>query len=180
MVYLRYLPTIALIFLYISSAIAYEKTNGNCPPLWTKFQNHCYRFYGGPMNWEAAEQHCRESFTCNGGATAHLVSIHNQDENSFLYDYWQSSLIAGCTNQNARLDGFWIGLNDRETEGTMAWSDNTSVDFVFWKPNEPNNGGAGEDCIHMVKSSSDTVGDKWNDTECPDHSMPFICKMPID
>ena len=149
---------------------------GNCPPLWTKFQNHCYRFYGGPKSWIDAELHCRNMATCNGASSAHLVSIHNQDENSFVFDYWQSSLVKGCTTPRL-VDSVWIGLSDIDTEGTMVWSDGTSKDFTKWIPGQPDDAGGNEDCVHMHDPGTYLFGDKWNDLPCT-ALVPFICKMP--
>ena len=155
-----------------------DQAVGNCPPLWTKFQNHCYRFYGGPKSWIDAELLCRNMATCNSASSAHLVSIHNKDENSFVFDYWQSSLVSGCTSSNPRLvDSVWIGLNDIDTDGSMVWSDGTSNDFSKWRPNEPS--GGTEDCTHMYNRGDYVFGDKWNDIPCTT-VMPFICKMPTN
>ena len=83
-------------------------------------------FYGGPMTWASAELCCRESVSCNGDTSAHLASIHNQDENDFVYDYWQTSLaVAGCDDTSPwqlSTKALWIGFGDNETEGKCLWA----------------------------------------------------------
>ena len=176
---LNYLALTFLVFCSAENVTVKETNNGNCPPFWTQFQNNCYRFYGRRMSWTDAEQHCRETISCNGDATAHLVSIHNQDENSFVYAYWQSSLMEECTNRN---DSLWIGMSTademRGHENSMVWSDGTSKDYTNFSPWQPDDYNDNEDCVEMWQRDS-IIGDTWNDCPCRGW-MPFICKMPTD
>ena len=120
--------------------------------------------------------------------TGHLVSIHNEEENGFVHEMWQSSVIAGLDSSAYesgpnRANSVWIGMEDRETEASYQWSDGTNFDFTKWRIGEPNNSqwsGAepqGEDCVHVYLR--DDYVDKWNDAPC-DRLMPFICKMRMD
>ena len=125
----KLLRHIAITFFILCTAkyvIAQDQNPGNCPPLWTRFQHNCYRFYVGPVTWASAELCCRESVSCNGDTSAHLASIHNQDENDFVYDYWQTSLaVAGCNDTSPwqlSTKALWIGLSDNETEGKFLWA----------------------------------------------------------
>ena len=179
MAFIHKVLLIALSFCNLSISSTHVETVRNCPPLWTRFHNHCYRFYGEPKSWIDAELHCRNMATCNAASVAHLVSIHNQDENSFVFDYWQSSLVTGCTSSNSRsLNSVWIGLNDIDTEGSMVWSDGSSQDFTKWRPNQPDdNGNHNEDCVHIKNQGGYLFGDDWNDITCTT-LMPFVCKMP--
>ncbi|XP_072038339.1 echinoidin-like [Amphiura filiformis] len=167
-----------------------EQTSvGTCPPLWTRFQNNCYRFYGGPADWESAERQCRETYHCSGEFSAHLGSIHDFEENNLIYNLWQSSLVAGL-NESAfeplanRANGVWLGMEDRESEGNYTWSDGSSVNLYYWVPGQPTNRmiddtGNGEDCIMMWKTEMFNTVDKWNDAPCY-YLFPFICKMPTE
>ncbi|XP_072041266.1 echinoidin-like [Amphiura filiformis] len=163
--------------------------SGNCRPLWTQFQNHCYRFIGEAKTWEDAEFFCRQFATTQ--QCGHLVSIHNEEENNFAYELWHSSvisgvdLIPGLEDKVNRATSLWIGLNDRETEGSMSWSDKTDTDFNAWRKGEPSNSDwddtepNGEDCGSMWKHYSNDYKDKWNDAPCG-RLLPFICEMPIE
>ncbi|XP_038054245.1 alpha-N-acetylgalactosamine-specific lectin-like [Patiria miniata] len=142
----------------------------DCPPFWTGYGNHCYRFFGPPKTWQSAEEHCQEFFTRNG--QGHLASIHNSEENDFLIQMWSSSLVP---NENRVGDCVWIGHNDHANEGSFTWSDGTGVDYTGWRTNEPNNyGGRGEDCGSFYRTT-EHVG--WNDYRC-EVALPYLCKMP--
>ena len=150
------------------------------------FNNHCYLFVGGPKTWEDAENFCRTTFTRL--QPAHLVSIHNQDEGTFIYEMWKTSLVDGLDEDGFerivnRANGLWIGMEDQDTEGSFKWSDDSQVDFGNWKPGQPDNWDwdgdepLGEDCVNLWRS--DGYVDKWNDAPCS-YLMPFICKMPTE
>ena len=65
---------------------------------WTNYGDYYYRLFDGPKSWSDAGYHCRE-FT--GG---HLVSIHSEAENNFVYNLWRAPLGA---NEAIRLAVDW-------------------------------------------------------------------------
>ena len=84
-----------------------------------------YLFSLGPT-WEEAEAYANHY----GG---HLVEINNQDENDFLHQTYGV--------------GFWIGLNDLNSEGVYVWSTGRTLyetGYENWHdgevlPPQPNN-----------------------------------------
>ncbi|KAF7686732.1 hypothetical protein HF521_015125 [Silurus meridionalis] len=68
----------------------------------------------------------------------------------------------------------WIGLSDRDSEGTWKWVDGTeqTISTGFWYKGEPNDENNNEDCGEMC-----TFPDKmaWNDRPCSQQSN-WICK----
>uniref|UniRef100_A0A3B4U2G1 C-type lectin domain-containing protein n=1 Tax=Seriola dumerili TaxID=41447 RepID=A0A3B4U2G1_SERDU len=72
-------------------------------------------------------------------------------------------------------DNVWIGLTDRETEGTWKWVDGTPLTTSYWAKNEPSKGflGQREDCgevmLHQMKEN-------WNDKLCDEPNF-WICEM---
>ena len=74
----------------------------------------------------------------------HLVSIHSNDDNSFL------------TN-NISTGSYIFGLNDFANEGDFIYTDGTPLDYTRWAPGEPNNQG-NEDVIIFRSGSG-----QWND-----------------
>ena len=62
---------------------------------------------------------------------------------------------------------FWIGFNDRESEGDWQWSDRTTSSYTNWAEKSPNNGGVS--CASMVE------GGNWHDEPCTE-KLKFICK----
>jgi len=80
------------------------------------------------VNWGKAERIAQE----NGG---HLVSINTQEENDFI--------ARRLIERNA-----YIGLTDREDEGTFLWTTGELSDYRQWKRGQPDNEG-NEDFVEM-------------------------------
>jgi hypothetical protein len=83
-----------------------------------------------------------------------LATIDNQTENDFL-----QAKLSNVT---------WIGLNDRTTEGTYAWSSGATSTFRNWDGGEPSSG----DCVRMKDSDGD-----WEVETCDD-DQDYICEGP--
>ena len=70
---------------------------------------------------------------------------------------------------------FWIGLNDRQTEGKFEWTDGSSVDYTKWgydydnRRRQPDNRGGDEDCVYMYMTNT------WFDSAC-DQELAFMCE----
>jgi len=71
------------------------------------------------------------------------------------------------------LDGFlfgaWIGLNDKNQEGSLQWSDGTLLSYM---PAGYNNL-ADNDCTYLRKQENSTLG--WLAKNCTE-IYPFICE----
>ena len=90
------------------------------------------------------------------------MSIASRQENDY---------VAGLIG--SRHTNIWIGYNDRETEGTWAWSDGSSTKmYTNWIPGNPNNAN-GQDCavINIQKGTR-----KWDDQGC-EYKEVFACKI---
>ncbi|XP_038153410.1 CD209 antigen-like protein C [Cyprinodon tularosa] len=128
------------------------KQNETCPLGWKKFKYSCY-ILSGCGSWDDAKEECRNL----GGD---LVVIDSADEQTFLVAYTKKS--------------FWIGLNDKENEGSWKWIDGTSPALTFWVEKQPDNGGKDygakeEDCAHI------RTGEGWNDLPCS-YCLNWICE----
>ena len=78
----------------------------------------------------------------------HLVTVNDSAERD-----WLVTTFGGD-------ERFWIGLNDRNTEGTWVYSSFETSSFFPWLSGEPNNGGGyGEDFVEMNYGSPG----RWND-----------------
>lgn len=71
-----------------------------------------------------------------------LVTINTAQEENWLKQTFSET------------QGFWIGLSDAETEGSFEWASGESVAYTNWAPNEPNDGGFGQDYVWMNYSGS--------------------------
>nr|XP_046272979.1 lactose-binding lectin l-2-like [Scatophagus argus] len=132
---------------------------GNCPTFWYSFNGRCYKYVSSHLNWADAELHCVSE-------GANLVSIHSQEEQTFVKDL--------VKNFDPNEGWTWIGLSDTHKEGSWMWSDGSAVDFTFWAPQEPNNQGGNENCAHLNFGSDF----KWNDRPC-DSTYTSVCEKHI-
>ena len=69
----------------------------------------------------------------------------------------------------------WIGLSDRETEGTFLWIDGSPLlpQQAQWNVGEPNNSGGDEDCVELRPTG------QWNDVICGG-ARAALCEVPPD
>ena len=80
----------------------------------------CYQLFVELKTWNDAEDYCQL-------LGAHLVSIHNEIDNSFLSEYY----IDNTTPQFHALNPyFWIGGIKPADVKTMYWIDKTPMDFT--------------------------------------------------
>uniref|UniRef100_A0A3Q2GLM5 C-type lectin domain-containing protein n=1 Tax=Cyprinodon variegatus TaxID=28743 RepID=A0A3Q2GLM5_CYPVA len=124
-----------------------------CPTGWTNFSCSCYFRSTVTGSWDEGRQDCLSR-------GADLVVIKDKDEQDFISRFAKEKT--------------WIGLNDKETEGSWKWVDGTSMNLSFWIKDQPDNGGGDpkwgkEDCAHVYAQS------QWNDLSCA-ASLQWICK----
>ena len=80
---------------------------------------------------------------------------------------------AGFVRSEFALGAAWIGLHQMDAddeEAQFVWSDGSAAGgFTAWAGGEPNDWGAGEDCVEIYP------GGEWNDGSC-ESQKPFICQ----
>ncbi|XP_070574176.1 lectin BRA-3-like isoform X2 [Ptychodera flava] len=126
---------------------------------------HEFKFYTLKVDWQSAKDHC----ISEGGFLAALKDEATTDAvTQYIEDQELGELVQG--------NGFWIGLNDIETEGSYLWQDETEAQYANWAPGEPNNNTKknpdGQDCTQMFKRR----GWKWDDDYCF-KMKSFICEF---
>ena len=99
-----------------------------------------YRLTTGLKTWEEAQA---EAVSLGGN----LVTINDAAEERRLKDTFGAS------------EAFWIGLTDREAEGSFEWVSGEAVVYTNWASEEPNDFGTGEDYAQMNFGSNR----QWND-----------------
>ncbi|XP_067373478.1 CD209 antigen-like protein C [Channa argus] len=132
-----------------------SKQKKTCPTGWRKFSCSCYLLSSLSGSWERGRADCRAK-------GADLVVIESDEVQTF---------VSGLTQQPA-----WIGLNDKEVEGTWKWIDGTPLIKTYWVKGQPDNGGGSsrwgdEDCAH-IRNEENT---RWNDLSCT-ASLRWICE----
>ncbi|XP_062420863.1 CD209 antigen-like protein A [Pungitius pungitius] len=135
------------------------KQNKTCPEGWKMFSCSCYLLSTRDDSWTNARTDCR----ANG---ADLVIIDSPQEQKFL------SSIAK--------DRAWIGLSDKEMEGTWKWVDGTPLTGAYWgappDPVQPDDNGGKEDCVEiLLRWNSER---NWNDNVCTS-SFSWICEKLV-
>ncbi|XP_041456898.1 echinoidin-like [Lytechinus variegatus] len=174
-----------VIFLFFAATL-YTYANPvdyACPHGWTQRHGFCYRFFEETLPWSDAETRCHEHFDSFG--IAHLVSIHDQAENDFIYQTFISGIRDRYSPDTNLPSGIWIGFYQEVQDGPWVWSDGSSNDFNHWLPGQPDNGyhargRLNEDCVIIWRIDNDSESTRqWDDVQCNTHGgMSFVCKMP--
>ena len=121
-----------------------------CKSGWSYFSGVCYSTSQSCKNWTEAQKTCEKH-------NANLVTVKNQEENVYIQH---------------RLNGEkgWVGLNDRDSEGTFLWVDKQTASFRYWAQNQPNDF-KNEDCVHTLGVRHSFT---WNDVKC-DSCNNYTC-----
>lgn len=158
--------------LFIAAGLLALANANGCPPLWTKLGGGCYRYFGFPRPMRIAERVCAQFTSCSDAGTtavAHLASIANGAENTFLYN-----LIESVAPELPPAP-VWIGLNDIVREGMFTWPDGTQYVYKNWERGHPT-GSGNADCAAMP---GERPGAGWINIPC-NEEFSYICKMPAD
>nr|XP_022341257.1 lectin BRA-3-like [Crassostrea virginica] len=138
------------------------------------YMGHCYEFeLHHKRDWNAAQTDCHSK----GGT---LVAINNMDEQTFLMAALKSLGLHGT--------GAWIGLSDKNQEGTFTWVTGETSTFTYWAPGQPHSSHrrflldsvSDEDCVLLKYSDSG----HWHDYPCEKldpfglvrERFPYICE----
>uniref|UniRef100_A0A8C7X511 C-type lectin domain-containing protein n=1 Tax=Oryzias sinensis TaxID=183150 RepID=A0A8C7X511_9TELE len=117
---------------------------------WIRFGSSCYFFSEESKSWDEAREFCR-------ARGADLVVIDSKEENEFI--------------SKLNKENFWIGLTDRDLEGTWKWVDGSSLNLTFWGSTQPDDHNGVEDCAEINFKHPGL----WNDNLCK-ISRKLICE----
>ena len=127
---------------------------GVCPCNVETYGSSTYLFCESSESWTDARD------TCAGyGYT--IATVDDASENS-----WMDS-----TADTYSTGKWWMGFNDRTTEGTFVWESGSSSTYTNWRSGEPNDSGGNEDCTQLNRYTDQT----WNDEPCSS-SFYYICE----
>ena len=105
------------------------------------YQDHKYYIAYEWLNWDEAKLRAEEL----GG---YLLTINNADENTW---------VVNNLGENYKWDSYWLGYNDKDTEGTFVWANGSEATYTNWYSGEPNN--AGDEDVAEFNGYEG----KWND-----------------
>ncbi|KAK0153751.1 C-type lectin domain family 4 member E [Merluccius polli] len=148
------------------------------PDGWLHYNHSLYFISTAKKNWTASRDDCLER-------DADLVVINSREEqvtecvcvcvcvlsqlcchdNRYHY-YLKQEFVGGLVAD------YWIGLSDRDTEGTWKWVDGTNMTSSFWGPGQPDDYG-GEDCV--VTRGGVGPERSWFDAPCGER-LRWICE----
>ena len=118
-------------------------------------QTHPYMFCTTAASWPSGSANCNTY-------GYELLTINDASENS-----WADSTADTYSTQK-----WWIGLNDRASEGSFRWASGESVSYTNWHPGEPNNSGGNEDCTQFNRFHPSQT---WNDEPC-NAAFRYVCE----
>mmetsp|Transcript_44257 Transcript_44257/g.90329 ORF Transcript_44257/g.90329 Transcript_44257/m.90329 type:complete len:568 (+) Transcript_44257:78-1781(+) len=102
--------------------------------------------------WAVATEECEAL----GGS---LASILSEEEEA----------IVQRLSRNSGQNSLWIGLDDRQTEGTYTWSDESAFEFEKYRSGQPNDdNNPAQDCTRWFD-------DGWQDKPCEEGDFAFVC-----
>ncbi|KAH8282123.1 hypothetical protein KR054_005657, partial [Drosophila jambulina] len=123
--------------------------NVNIPSGFEKIGSRNFKIVNERVDWITAERRCREV----GG---YLASFRNEEE------------INSVTEKLQLKRAYWLGLNDRDSEGRfVSVASNKPAQFFKWFKGEPDNKSNIEKCVAFN-------GEMW-DVRC-DYNLYFICQ----
>ncbi|KAK0148381.1 C-type lectin domain family 4 member E [Merluccius polli] len=115
---------------------------------WTASRDDCLERDAGLLVINSREEQVTECVCVGGGGVSQLCCHDNR------YHYYLKQEFVGGLGGD-----YWIGLSDRDTEGTWKWVDGTNMTSSFWRPGEPDDDGGAEDCVLTLEKG-------WYDAPC--------------
>ncbi|XP_029941424.1 macrophage mannose receptor 1-like [Salarias fasciatus] len=133
-----------------------------CPDGWQSFSGSCY--------WMVSNRNMMttwpEAFTKCSDLGAHLLIINSQEEQFYINSY--------LPHLNYKdIPDMWIGLSDKDKDGTFQWVDKSKVTFSNYGPGWPRNTANFWDCGQIFTGN---YAGKWETTNCF-KKLGYICEM---
>jgi len=136
---------------------------GFCPMGYVNYENKCFLFVDGQLNWNESQQECLRLVGPQFPQTG-LASI---------WDPWEQAFLTSSV-RSLKSTRYWIGLYHFQTgQAQFGWVDNAALRFTNWAPGEPN-GGLNEPCGEMYAEHRAGL---WNDVACSTRQSYMCMRM---
>ncbi|CAH1796584.1 unnamed protein product [Owenia fusiformis] len=142
-----------------------QKPPGKCLEGWQELNENCYKTYGLDRDintWPEAQHTCH-------GQKAGLLKLESPQENAVIVEKVFPTL------KDNEIESIWLGLSDRDIDGSFVWWDKNPVLIPNWGKNQPRNTAKAMDCGSM--QTGDATG-KWTTSYCFTKKA-FVCEHPI-
>uniref|UniRef100_A0A8C2AKX6 Mannose receptor, C type 2 n=1 Tax=Cyprinus carpio TaxID=7962 RepID=A0A8C2AKX6_CYPCA len=127
---------------------------------WVPFRNHCYSFILHELQFK------HEAIRMCNKVGAKLLSILDENENSFIWEHMQSF--------QRQAYGAWLGMIFNSKEGSLEWSDSQVVDYSNWEQQDANLSMLSANSCFWVQSNTGL----WRPGSCKNRTHGVICKRP--
>uniref|UniRef100_A0AAY5KVN8 C-type lectin domain-containing protein n=1 Tax=Esox lucius TaxID=8010 RepID=A0AAY5KVN8_ESOLU len=122
---------------------------------WSYFGSSLYFLSTEQKTWYESRQDCQRR-------NADLVIINSEEEQIFLFGLKLRS---------------WIGLTDKDEQGTWKWVNGTVLTKGYWHSGQPDNFQNQEDCAEIYYGEDNPV-ETWNDLSCG-ATLNWICEKVV-
>ncbi|XP_034144398.1 CD209 antigen-like protein E isoform X2 [Esox lucius] len=122
---------------------------------WRYFGSSFYFLSAEQKTWDESRQDCQMR-------EADLVIINSEEEQRFVVGLQM---------------GAWIGLTDKDKEGTWKWVDGTVLTTGFWNPSQPDDFQGQEDCAEIYIQGNNPL-QTWKDQQC-ERKLNWICEKML-
>ncbi|XP_031426931.1 C-type lectin domain family 4 member G-like isoform X2 [Clupea harengus] len=142
-----------------------ERSCLRCPPGWDLLNDTCYYF---PISSEIQRRGWDEARADCTKRGADLAIVDTLEKQIFIAGVLQALHDEGFSYRS----GYWIGLRDKDTEGTWKWTTGSLLSRGYWMDGEPNDDYGYEDCVATYPTVNPLKS--WNDVPCR-HPLKWIC-----
>lgn len=114
----------------------YDDQSGTCT-------RYVYEFYEN-MSFKKARDHCEDTYT------AALALIDTLPKYKHVRAYLKGLIPTG---KGSDFRGFWVGADDKTSEGDFVWRNGAALDYDRWARRQPSNSKKhsrkGQDCLQI-------------------------------
>ncbi|KAJ8255349.1 hypothetical protein GJAV_G00203860 [Gymnothorax javanicus] len=139
-----------------------SKTAGHSK--WVQYKDHCYAFDMALFNYSVYTMEEAKTICGNLDESAQLLSIKDQDENSFVSSYLKENPL--ITKR------VWLGL-DLDNQDESKWIDGTTVEFSNWDKSTGKLAGTDPGCAVLTSGDTGT----WSRVSCAGIHSRVVCKV---